>query len=106
MTFLDQADETTILALAVKDTAGDQLSEEAAQRLKELGLTDLRGRLRWSQAAIVLPKDLGDGSQPLVLEEVDGLQGASVGWGPGWREPRVAAEVEGLRLEQQPPALP
>ncbi|MEA3335422.1 MAG: interleukin-like EMT inducer domain-containing protein [Chloroflexota bacterium] len=95
--FLDQFDDGSILLVAVKDTAADQLSERAVEALTELGLSDLGGKLRWSQAAIVI----GEGLSPHLtrtFERVDGLQSTSVGWGPGWREPNVAAIVDWIEI--------
>lgn len=96
--FLQQVDDQTILAVAVKDTASDQLSAEAAQALARLGLTDLRGCFRCSQAALVIPStpERPDGQ---VIERVDPVQAVSVGMGPGWREPQVAAAVDWVRVE-------
>jgi hypothetical protein len=59
-------------------------------------LSDLRGRFRWSQAAIVLGANVA-GGQRQVFEQVDGLQAASAGYGPGWREPQAAGQVKWLR---------
>lgn len=94
--FLRQFDADSVLAVAVKDTAADQLDAEAAQTLAALGLSDLRGRLRWSQAAIVLGASVAGQGQK-VFEQISGLQPVSVGWGPGWREPQVAAQVDWVR---------
>lgn len=94
--FLSQMDDDSVLAVAVKDTAGEQLSDEAAQALAGWGLSDLRGRFRWSQAAIVLGANVA-GGQRQVVEQIDNLQAASAGWGPGWREPQAAAQVAWLR---------
>ncbi len=96
--FLSQMDDDSVLAVAVKDTASDQLSAEAAQALAAWGVSDLRGRFRWSQAAIVLGANLA-GGQRQAIEQIDGLQAASAGYGPGWREPRAAAQVQWLRAE-------
>jgi hypothetical protein len=96
--FLGQMDDNSILAVAVKDTASDQLSEEAAEALAAWGLSDLRDRFRWSQAAIVLGANVA-GGQRQVAEHVDGLQAVSAGHGPGWREPQAAAQVQWLRAE-------
>jgi hypothetical protein len=96
--FLDQMDDDSVLAVAVKDTASDQLSDEAAQALAALGLSDLQDRFRWGQAAIVLGANLTDG-QRQVVEQASGLQPVSAGYGPGWREPQVAAQVQWLRAE-------
>ena len=63
--------------------------------MANLGLTDMRGRFRWAQAAIVT---LAGNRRCGNVQEVDGLQSASVGIGAGWREPAVAAQVEWLRL--------
>jgi len=89
--FLAQRPAGSLLAVAVKDTAGDQLSPEAAAALTRLGLSDLRGRFRWSQAAII-----PDG-QP-ALEAISATGPVSVGWGAGWREQRVAAAVAEVRI--------
>ncbi len=94
--FLGQMDDDSVLAVAVKDTASDQLSSEAAEALAAWGLSDLRDRFRWSQAAIVLGANVA-GGQRQVAEHVDGLQAASAGRGPGWREPQAAAQVHWLR---------
>lgn len=94
--FLSQMDDDSVLAVAVKDTAGEQLSDEAAQALAGWGLSDLRGRFRWSQAAIVLGANVA-GGQRQVVEQIDNLQAVSAGWGPGWREPQAAAQVAWLR---------
>jgi hypothetical protein len=94
--FLGQMDDDSVLAVAVKDTASDQLSSEAAEALAAWGLSDLRDRFRWSQAAIVLGANVA-GGQRQVAEHVDGLQAASAGHGPGWREPQAAAQVHWLR---------
>jgi len=96
--FLAQMDDDSILAVAVKDTASDQLSDEAGQALTALGLSNLQGRFRWSQAAIVLGANLA-GGQRQVLEELDGLQAASAGIGPGWRQPQVAGQVQWLAAQ-------
>jgi hypothetical protein len=103
--FLSQIDDDSVLAVAVKDTASNQLSAEAAQALAGLGLADLRGRFRWSQAAIVLGANVA-GGQRQVFEQVDGLQAASAGYGPGWREPQAAAEVLWVRAESALPLSP
>jgi hypothetical protein len=94
--FLSQMDDDSVLAVAVKDTASQQLSDEAAQALAALGLSDLRSRFRWSQAALVLGANLA-GGQRQVIEQIDGLQAASAGYGPGWREPQAAAQVQWVR---------
>ncbi|MCB0237200.1 MAG: hypothetical protein KDH08_00885, partial [Anaerolineae bacterium] len=96
--FLQQVKPGQLLAVAIKDTASDQLSEQAAQTLSALGLTDMRGKFRWAQAAIVAMEET---TPPVVTEDVDGLQAAAVGIGAGWREPNVAAQVDWLRLERQ-----
>ncbi|HSN78224.1 MAG TPA: interleukin-like EMT inducer domain-containing protein, partial [Anaerolineae bacterium] len=96
--FLDQMDDDSVLAVAVKDTASDQLSDEAAHALAALGLNDLQDRFRWGQAAIVLGANLASG-QRQVVEQINGLQAVSAGYGPGWREPQAAAEVAWLRVE-------
>lgn len=96
--FLDRLDDHSALAVAVKDTASDQLSAGAAEALAGLGLTDLRGRFRWGQAAIVLPPDPTTG-QRAVLEQTSGLEPVHAVLGPGWREPQVAAMVESVRIE-------
>jgi hypothetical protein len=93
--FLAQMDDDSVLAVAVQDTASDQLSDEAAQAMASLGLADLRDRFRWSQAAIVLGANVA-GGQRQVVEQIDGLQAASAGYGPGWREPQAAAQVQWL----------
>jgi hypothetical protein len=103
--FLGQMDDDSVLAVAVRDTASDQLSAEAAQALAAWGLSDLRGRLRWSQAAIVLGANVASG-QRQVVEQIDGLQAASAGYGPGWREPQAAAEVLWVRAESALPLSP
>lgn len=103
--FLGQLDEDSVLAVAVKDTASDQLSDEAAQALAALGLSDLQGRFRWSQAAIVLGANVA-GGQRQVIEQIDGLQAASAGYGPGWREPQAAAQVQWVRAGSTPPLAP
>ena len=36
-----------------------------------------------------------------ALEQIDGLQAASAGYGPGWREPQAAAQVQWVRAERQ-----
>ncbi|MCB0198803.1 MAG: hypothetical protein KDI03_01925, partial [Anaerolineae bacterium] len=95
--FVQQAGPGDLLAVAVKDTASDQLSAEAAQALRDLGLSDLRGRFRWAQAGIVTIDGAG---KPAAVEEIEGLQATSVGVGAGWREPNAAAQVEWLRLER------
>ena len=94
--FLGHMDDDSVLAVAVRDTASDQLSDEAAQALAAWGVSDLRGRLRWSQAAIVLGANVA-GGQRQVAEQIDGLQAASAGYGPGWREPRAAAQIQWVR---------
>ena len=99
--FLRQMDDDSVLAAAVKDTASDQLSDQAAQALAAWGLSDLQGRFRWSQAAIVLGANLA-GGQRQVIEQTDGLQAASAGYGPGWREPQAAAQIQWLRVEEIP----
>jgi hypothetical protein len=99
--FLRQVEPGQIVAVAVKDTAADQLSPEAAEALGQLGLADMRGRFRWSQAALVMPAAEGAGGGQ-VIERVSGVEPVAVGWGPGWREPAVAAAVAWLRAE--PPA--
>jgi hypothetical protein len=98
LAFLGRLDDHSALAVAVKDTASDQLSAEAAQALADLGLTDLRGRFRWGQAAIVLPSDAATGERT-VIEQVSGLEPVHAVVGPGWREPYVAAVVESVRVE-------
>lgn len=43
----------TVIAGAVRDTASDQLGEDAVDALKQIGIvTDLRGKLRWNHAFI------------------------------------------------------
>jgi hypothetical protein len=96
--FLSQMNDDSVLAVAVKDTASDQLSDEAAQALAALGLSDLRSRFRWSQAAIVLGANVA-GGQRQVVEQIDGLQAASAGYGPSWREPQAAAQVLWVHAE-------
>jgi hypothetical protein len=96
--FLSQMDDDSVLAVAIKDTASDQLNDEAAQALAALGLSDLQGRFRWGQAAIVLGANVA-GGQRQVIEQMDGLQAASAGYGPGWREPQAAAQVLWVRAE-------
>jgi hypothetical protein len=94
--FLGQMDDDSILAAAIKDTAGEQLSDAAAQALAGLGLTNLQGRLRWSQAAIVFGAN-GAGGGRQIVEQSDGLQAASAGYGPGWRQPQAAAQIQWVR---------
>ena len=81
--FLRQMDDDSVLAAAVKDTASDH-QRPSAQALAAWGLSDLQGRFRWSQAAIVLGANL-TGGQRQVIEQTDGLQAASAYGGPGWR---------------------
>lgn len=92
--FMSQVGQNDILAVAVKDTPGDQLSAEAADALTRLGLSDLRGRFRWSQAGIVWPAS----GQPL-REVISPVQSARVGIGAGWREPQAAALVASVVVE-------
>ncbi len=94
--FLSRLDEHNALAVAVKDTASDQLSADATQALAALGLSDLRGRFRWGQAAVVLPPDPATGERP-VVEQLSGLEPVHAAIGPGWREPQVAAAVDWVR---------
>ena len=96
--FLSQVDEHSALAVAVKDTASDQLSAEAAQALTALGLSDLRGRFRWGQAGIVMPPDPTTGQRP-VVEQISGLEPVHAVIGPGWREPQVAGAVDWVQVE-------
>jgi hypothetical protein len=95
---LGQVGEQDILAVAVKDTAADQLSAKAAAALVSLGLTDLRGRLRVSQAGLVLPSSA---AQDNTVEQLSTLAGASVGVGAGWREPQSAARVHWINVARQ-----
>lgn len=92
--FVSQMGQNDILAVAVKDTAGDQLSAEAAAALTQLGLSDLRGRFRWSQAGLVWPA----AGQP-TLEAISPVQSTRVGVGAGWREPQAAALVASVVVE-------
>ncbi len=96
--FLSQMDEHSALAVAVKDTASDQFSAEAAQALAALGLSDLRGRFRWGQAGIILPSTPATGLRP-VVEQLSGLEPVHAAIGPGWREPQVAGAVDWVRVE-------
>ncbi len=99
--FLQQFDADSVLALAINDTAGAQLSNEAAAALAALGLDPLQGRLRWSQAAIVPGQALLDAGWTRQ-QQVDGLRSAHVSVGPAWNEPNAAAEIEWLRVDQYP----
>lgn len=96
--FLQQLGARDILAVAVRDTAADQLTEPATAALTALGLSDLRGRFRWGQAAIVL--NAGDSRNRQVVERVSPMAPVSVGYGSGWREPQVAAAVQWIRIEE------
>ncbi|MFZ2487903.1 MAG: interleukin-like EMT inducer domain-containing protein [Anaerolineae bacterium] len=97
--FLQQFDTDSLLALAIKDSAGAQLSDEAAAALAAVGLDPLQGRLRWSQAAIVPGQTLLDAGWTRQ-QQVNGLQSVRVSVGPAWSEPTAAAEVEWLRVER------
>lgn len=96
--FVQQAGPGDLVAVAVKDTASDQLSAETVQSLQGLGLSNLTDRFRWSQAGNRPALDSLGGAT--ASEEVDGLRAAGVGIGAGWREPAVAAQVEWLKLER------
>lgn len=97
--YLEGLGPQDILAVAVKDTASDRLSAAAAEALVQLGLSDLRGRFRWSQAALVLSAPSPGAPRP-VLERADPVQGVQVGVGMGWREPQVAGAVAWLHVSR------
>lgn len=95
--FVQQLDADNVLVVAIRDTAGAQLSDEAAAALAALGLDPLQGRLRWSQAAIAPGRAAAAGGWALQ-QQVNGLQSAHVSAGPAWTEPQLAAEVEWLHV--------
>ena len=83
--------EGTVVVLAARDEASMRLTQEAIDALHTLGLEgDLRGRFRWSQAAIGA-KGLGPGHG---LESVESLRPATVKLGLGVTRPKVAAAFD------------
>jgi len=96
--FLRAAPANATIALAAADEAGAQLSDDAAQTIRQVtGATgSLRGCFRCSHA-IIRPA----GGPP--LEALDALRPVAVTTGPGLTEPALAAQVDWLKIE---PAAP
>lgn len=93
--WIEALPDGALVVLAVRDEASTKLTEEAVDALRLLGLEgDLRGRFRWSHAAIgakgLLP---GQG-----IESIQALRPATVKLGLGVTSPRVAAAFEWMRF--------
>ncbi len=85
-----------IVAVAVRDEASRYLTGEAVAALRTLGLAgDLRGRWRWSHAAIGVK-----GASPgQAVEMVSGTRPAVAVVGAGATEPGLAAAFDWVRLD-------
>lgn len=80
---------------AVQDEASLNLTEEAVDALRELGVTaDLRGHFRWSHAFIGA-KGWSSGE---AVEAVEAFRPATIVVGPGLTEPHMAMEVASVRF--------
>jgi hypothetical protein len=92
--FITTAPPDAFIAIVAADEASANLSETAILALQSIGATgDLRGCFRCSHAVLYNPVS---GS---TLEAVDPLGPVGVAIGLGLTEPRVAAEVDWIRVE-------
>lgn len=95
--FINQAQPSDIIALAVADEASWNLGPEASQALQSLGVTtDLRGCFRCSQAII----RQSDGA---ILERLDPLQPVHLTTKFGLTEPYLAALIDWIQVETRDP---
>ena len=93
--WIDALPEGTLVVLAARDEASMHLTQEALDALLMLGLEgDLRGRFRWSHAAIGA-KGLEPGQG---LESVEPLRPATVKLGLGVTRSEVAAAFDWMRF--------
>jgi len=85
-----------VVAVAAADEASMNLSEQGAVALRAVGIAgDLRGKFRWSHAAIGV-KGNPPGS---ALEALDELQPVCLAAGPAVTRPQVAAALAWIRFE-------
>ena len=93
--WVDALPEGVLVVLAVRDEASAKLTQEAVDALRLLGLQgDLRGRFRWSHAAIGakgLPAGQG-------IEDTQALRPATVKLGLSVTATRVAAAFEWMQF--------
>jgi hypothetical protein len=86
-----------IVAVAVRDEASRNLTEEAVNALRSIGATqDLRGKFRWSHAIIGV-KGAPPGSAREIANEIAPAQ---LIVGIGATEPNVAAAIAWIKIEE------
>jgi hypothetical protein len=91
--FLASSPPDTLIAIAAADEASAHLSEEAVRALQAIGAKgDLRGCFRCSHAFIRDPTGA-------AFEELDAVRPVGVTTGLGLTEPKIAAEVEWVKVE-------
>jgi len=92
--FIAQIPNGKIVAVAVRDEASQNLTQDAVGALRSIGAKeDLRGKFRWSHAVI------GVKGASQALERVNEIAPAQVVQGIGALEPNVAAAVEWITVE-------
>ncbi len=95
--FIAAAPQDAIIAVAAKDEAGNNLTEEAVAALHSIGgQVDLRGQFRASHALI------GGKNAQTILEASDPLQPVRLTTKVGLTEPTVAALFEQIQFSAQP----
>ena len=94
--FIDKIPNGRIVAVAVRDEASRNLTEDAVNALRSIGATqDLRGKFRWSHAVIGV-KGAPSGS---ALESASEIMPTQLVVGIGATEPNVAAAIEWIKIE-------
>jgi hypothetical protein len=93
--FIEKIPEGRIVAVAVRDEASRNLTEEAVSALRSIGASqNLRGKFRWSHA-IIGAKGATNGT---ANESMNDIAPAQLVVGVGAMEPNVAAAVEWVRI--------
>ena len=97
--FIQAIPNGRIVAVAVRDEASRNLTEEAVNALRSIGATqDLHGKFRWSHAIIGV-KGAAPGT---ALESANGIMPAQLVIGIGATEPNVAAAIEWIKITPAP----
>lgn len=92
--FIAQVPNGKIVAVAVRDEASRNLTQDAVDALRSIGAKeDLRGKFRWSHAVI------GIKGAASALERANEIAPAQVVQGVGAMEPNVAAAVEWIAVK-------
>jgi hypothetical protein len=94
--FIDKIPNGKIVAVAVRDEASRNLTQDAIEALRSLGTRgDLLGRWRWSHAIIGVKGALPARASDAAYE----IAPAQIVVGVGAMEPNVAAAIEWIKIE-------